>query len=151
MKRCRLSLPPVKRENAPTPPPAKAAMTEEEVEKKSKAIIEEYLHINDSKVPALKLPLVLLAWQVTDGWLSSSPPRQEALQCVAELNSASLLFVFVRCGVESTLERSTLAREHMGRLLHGLVKDGILPTAQYYKGWVQHWVALVPVWGAPAQ
>lgn len=28
-------------------------MTEEEVEKKSKAIIEEYLHINDSKVPML--------------------------------------------------------------------------------------------------
>lgn len=44
-------LPPVKRESAPTPPPPKPAMTEEEVEKKSKAIIEEYLHINDSKVP----------------------------------------------------------------------------------------------------
>ncbi|TNM98249.1 hypothetical protein fugu_014495 [Takifugu bimaculatus] len=97
----------VKGENAPTPPPPKPAMTEEEVEKKAKAIIEEYLHINDSK---------------------------EALQCVTELNSASQLFVFVRCGVESTLERSTLAREHMGRLLHNLVKDGILATQQYYRG-----------------
>uniref|UniRef100_A0A667Z925 Eukaryotic translation initiation factor 4 gamma, 1a n=1 Tax=Myripristis murdjan TaxID=586833 RepID=A0A667Z925_9TELE len=99
----------LKRESAPTPPPAlsKPALTEEEVEKKSTAIIEEYLHINDLK---------------------------EASQCVAELNSASLLFVFVRNGLESTLERSTIAREHMGLLLHHLVKTGILPTQQYYKG-----------------
>ena len=44
----------VKRESAPTPPPPsslpKPALTEEEVEKKSNAIIEEYLHINDLKV-----------------------------------------------------------------------------------------------------
>ncbi|XP_026229852.1 eukaryotic translation initiation factor 4 gamma 1a isoform X2 [Anabas testudineus] len=99
----------VKRDNAPTPPPAlpKPALTEEEVEKKTNAIIEEYLHINDLK---------------------------EALQCVAELNSTSLLYVFVRNGVESTLERSTIAREHMGLLLHQLVKAGTLPTQQYYKG-----------------
>ncbi|KAI3374949.1 hypothetical protein L3Q82_021474, partial [Scortum barcoo] len=100
---------PVKRESAPTPPPslAKSALTEEEVEKKSNAIIEEYLHINDLK---------------------------EALQCVAELNSTSLLFVFVRNTVESTLERSTIAREHVGLLLHQLVKAGTLPPQQYYKG-----------------
>lgn len=98
---------PVKRDSAPTPQPSKPAMTEEEVEKKSKAIIEEYLHINDLK---------------------------EALQCVAELNSASLLFVFVRMGLEQTLERSTIAREHMGQLLHQLVKAETLPPQQYYKG-----------------
>lgn len=101
---------PAKRESAPTPPPPsvqKPSLTEEEVEKKSKAIIEEYLHINDLK---------------------------EALQCVAELNSATLLFVFVRNCVESTLERSTIAREHVGLLLHQLVKAGSLPPAQYYKG-----------------
>uniref|UniRef100_A0AAQ5X2W3 Eukaryotic translation initiation factor 4 gamma, 1a n=1 Tax=Amphiprion ocellaris TaxID=80972 RepID=A0AAQ5X2W3_AMPOC len=99
----------VKRESAPTPPPSlpKPSMSEEEVEKKSNAIIEEYLHINDLK---------------------------EALQCVAELNSASLLYVFVRNGLESTLERSTIAREHMGLLLHQLTKAGTLPTQQYYKG-----------------
>lgn len=46
----------VKRETVPTPPPAssKPALTEEELEKKSTAIIEEYLHINDLKVHALK-------------------------------------------------------------------------------------------------
>lgn len=99
----------VKRESAPTPPPslAKPALTEEEMEKKSNAIIEEYLHINDLK---------------------------EALQCVSELNSASLLYIFVRTSVESTLERSTIAREHVGLLLHQLVKAGTLPTQQYYKG-----------------
>lgn len=89
------------------PPPSKPALTEEEVEKKSNAIIEEYLHINDLK---------------------------EALQCVAELSSASLLYVFVRCGLESTLERSTIAREHMGLLLHQLIKAGTLLPQQYYKG-----------------
>ncbi|XP_037644080.1 eukaryotic translation initiation factor 4 gamma 1-like [Sebastes umbrosus] len=99
----------VKRESAPTPPPSlpKPALSEEKLEKKSNAIIEEYLHINDLK---------------------------EALQCVTELNSASLLYVFVRNGVESTLERSTVAREHMGMLLHQLVKAEVLPTEQYYKG-----------------
>ncbi|XP_037644299.1 eukaryotic translation initiation factor 4 gamma 1-like, partial [Sebastes umbrosus] len=41
----------VKRESAPTPPPSlpKPALSEEELEKKSNAIIEEYLHINDLK------------------------------------------------------------------------------------------------------
>ncbi|XP_037314517.2 eukaryotic translation initiation factor 4 gamma 1a isoform X3 [Pungitius pungitius] len=100
---------PVKRESAPTLPPAlpKPALSEEELEKKSNAIIEEYLHINDMK---------------------------EALQCVTELNSASLLFVFVRSVVESTLERSTIARERAGLLLHHLVKAEVLPSEQYYKG-----------------
>uniref|UniRef100_A0A3Q0SQ97 Eukaryotic translation initiation factor 4 gamma 1 n=1 Tax=Amphilophus citrinellus TaxID=61819 RepID=A0A3Q0SQ97_AMPCI len=101
----------MKRETAATPPPPQTpttpALTEEELEKKSTAIIEEYLHINDMK---------------------------EALQCVQEMNSTQLLFVFVRNGLESTLERSTIAREHMGLLLHQLIKTGILPKEQYYKG-----------------
>jgi translation initiation factor 4G len=48
---CDLCSPTVKRE-APLPPvsPPKAALSEEELEKKSKAIIEEYLHLNDMKV-----------------------------------------------------------------------------------------------------
>lgn len=48
----------VKREQAPTPPPApsKPELTETEMEKKSTVIIEEYLHINDLKVCA-GLPL----------------------------------------------------------------------------------------------
>ncbi|XP_056421627.1 eukaryotic translation initiation factor 4 gamma 1 isoform X2 [Hyla sarda] len=86
---------------------SKPALSEEELEKKSKSIIEEYLHINDMK---------------------------EAIQCVQELNSPSLLFIFVRNGIESTLERSTIAREHMGLLFYSLVKNATLPKEQYYKG-----------------
>ncbi|XP_028426718.1 eukaryotic translation initiation factor 4 gamma 1 isoform X2 [Perca flavescens] len=103
----------VKRETAAPSPPlqtlttTKPALTEEELSKKSTAIIEEYLHINDMK---------------------------EALQCVQEMNSTQLLFVFVRNGLESTLERSTIAREHMGLLLQQLIKNDILPTQQYYNG-----------------
>ncbi|XP_067310107.1 eukaryotic translation initiation factor 4 gamma 1a isoform X2 [Pseudorasbora parva] len=100
----------VKPISAPAPPPpapAKPALSEEELEKKAKSIIEEYLHINDLK---------------------------EAVQCVQELNSGSLLFVFVRNGVESTLERSTIAREHVGLLFQKLVSARILLPEQYYKG-----------------
>ncbi|KAK2895274.1 eukaryotic translation initiation factor 4 gamma 1-like isoform X2 [Channa argus] len=97
----------VKHEIAPTSRSLKPALTEDEMEKETNAILEEYLVIND---------------------------LQEALQRVAELNSSSLLFVIVRNGVESTLERSTIARERMGLLLHQLIKAGTLPTQQYYKG-----------------
>ncbi|TRY92224.1 hypothetical protein DNTS_023800 [Danionella cerebrum] len=99
----------VKREAVFTPPtvPSKHALSEEELEKKSIAIIEEYLHINDLK---------------------------EALQCVSELNSSALLSIFVRTGVESTLDRSTLVREHLGLLFHQLIKMHTLPVPQYYKG-----------------
>ncbi|KAM9790515.1 eukaryotic translation initiation factor 4 gamma 1a isoform 6-T6 [Syngnathus typhle] len=98
---------PAKHESAPAPSLPKPALTEEEVEKKSTAIIEEYLNINDLK---------------------------EALQCVSELNSSALLYVFVRQGVEATLERSSSAREHMGTLLHKLTSSGTMPVAQYFKG-----------------
>ncbi|NXC99983.1 IF4G1 factor, partial [Certhia familiaris] len=92
----------------PTPATStKPTLSEEELEKKSKAIIEEYLHINDMK---------------------------EALQCVQELGSPSSLYIFVQNGIESTLERSTISREHMGALLCQLVKAGTLSKEQYYKG-----------------
>lgn len=60
---------------------------------------------------------------------------QEAVQCVQELASPSLLFIFVRHGIESTLERSAIARERMGQLLHQLLSAGHLSTAQYYQGY----------------
>ncbi|NXR44774.1 IF4G1 factor, partial [Hippolais icterina] len=97
----------VKQEPTPPATSTKPALSEEELEKKSKAIIEEYLHINDMK---------------------------EALQCVQELGSPSSLYIFVRNGIESTLERSTISREHMGALLCQLVKAGTLSKEQYYKG-----------------
>ncbi|XP_033978129.1 eukaryotic translation initiation factor 4 gamma 1 isoform X2 [Trematomus bernacchii] len=101
----------VTREKSDTPPPppasTKPTLTEEELTKKSTAIIEEYLHLNDMK---------------------------EALQCVHEMSSTQLLFLFVQTGLESTLERSTIARERMGLLLQQLIKAGTLPKQQYYNG-----------------
>ncbi|NXO33831.1 IF4G1 factor, partial [Locustella ochotensis] len=97
----------IKQEQTPPAASTKPALSEEELEKKSKAIIEEYLHINDMK---------------------------EALQCVQELGSPSSLYIFVQNGIESTLERSTISREHMGALLCQLVKAGTLSKEQYYKG-----------------
>ncbi|KFZ53143.1 Eukaryotic translation initiation factor 4 gamma 1, partial [Antrostomus carolinensis] len=97
----------IKQEPAPPAASPKPVLSEEELEKKSKAIIEEYLHINDMK---------------------------EALQCVQELGSPSSLYIFVQNGIESTLERSTISREHMGVLLCQLVKAGTLAKEQYYRG-----------------
>ncbi|XP_057702452.1 eukaryotic translation initiation factor 4 gamma 3 isoform X4 [Corythoichthys intestinalis] len=89
------------------PTPERLVLSEEDMERKSKAIIDEFLHINDYK---------------------------EAVQCVNELVSSSLLQTFVRVGVESTLERSQITREHMGLLFFQLVQQGVLPKDQFYKG-----------------
>lgn len=61
----------VERESVPAPPGlSKPAMTEEEVEKKSTAIIEEFLHINDVKVhvenqSACKVVFIKTIWVLT--------------------------------------------------------------------------------------
>ncbi|XP_024126411.1 eukaryotic translation initiation factor 4 gamma 3 isoform X4 [Oryzias melastigma] len=85
----------------------KPSLSVEEIERKSKSIIEEFLHINDYK---------------------------EAILCVEELDLGSQLHVFVQVGVESTLERSQITRDHMGQLFFQLVQQGLLPKAQFYKG-----------------
>ncbi|XP_064423938.1 eukaryotic translation initiation factor 4 gamma 3 isoform X2 [Latimeria chalumnae] len=94
--------------DAPTAPvPDKPALSEEAMEKKSKPIIDEFLHIHDYK---------------------------EAMQCLEELNSPSMLHVFVRVGVESTLERSQITRDHMGQLLYQLVHLQKLSKEEFFKG-----------------
>ncbi|KAA0707065.1 Eukaryotic translation initiation factor 4 gamma 3 [Triplophysa tibetana] len=87
--------------------PDKPALSEEEMERRSKSIIDEFLHLNDYK---------------------------EAVQCVEELEQPTMLYVFVRVGVESTLERSLIARDHMGQLLYQLLQPGILSKPQFFKG-----------------
>ncbi|XP_077386663.1 eukaryotic translation initiation factor 4 gamma 3 isoform X1 [Festucalex cinctus] len=89
------------------PTPERLVLSEEDMERKSKSIIDEFLHINDYK---------------------------EAVQCVDELVSAPQLHIFVRVGVESTLERSQITRDHMGMLFFQLVQQGVLPKEQFYKG-----------------
>ncbi|XP_069775179.1 eukaryotic translation initiation factor 4 gamma 3 isoform X4 [Narcine bancroftii] len=98
------------KENVKSEVPLKAAEAVETMEKKSKSIIDEFLHINDYK---------------------------EALQCVEELNSLSLLHVFVRVGVESTLERSQITREHMGQLFFQLIQSEKLPKDEFFKGFLE--------------
>ncbi|CAL8336792.1 unnamed protein product [Lota lota] len=89
------------------PGPDGPILPEEEMERKSKSIIDEFLHINDLK---------------------------EAVQCVEELKQPSQLQVFVRVGVESTLERSQMARQHMGQLFFRLLQQGVLSKAQLCSG-----------------
>lgn len=55
-----------------------------------------------------------------------------------ELSAQNLLPVFVRVGVESTLERSQITRDHMGQLLHQLVQAGKLSEQDFFKGFVSH-------------
>ncbi|XP_056363972.1 eukaryotic translation initiation factor 4 gamma 3 isoform X3 [Oenanthe melanoleuca] len=98
---------PAKPEAPPAPVQEKPSLSEEEIERKCKSIIDEFLHINDFK---------------------------EAMQCVEELSAQSLLPVFVRVGVESTLERSQITRDHMGQLLHQLVQSGKLSKQDFFKG-----------------
>uniref|UniRef100_A0A674F7X6 Eukaryotic translation initiation factor 4 gamma 3 n=1 Tax=Salmo trutta TaxID=8032 RepID=A0A674F7X6_SALTR len=104
---CSRAREPVKAEPVVAQSPDIPALSEEEMERKSKAIIDEFLHINDYK---------------------------EAVQCVNELDLSSQLHVFVRVGVESTLERSQITRDHMGQLLFQLVHQGTLPKPQFFKG-----------------
>uniref|UniRef100_A0A8C3UYZ9 Eukaryotic translation initiation factor 4 gamma 3 n=1 Tax=Catharus ustulatus TaxID=91951 RepID=A0A8C3UYZ9_CATUS len=99
--------PPAKPEAPPAPVQEKPSLSEEEIERKCKSIIDEFLHINDFK---------------------------EAMQCVEELSAQNLLPVFVRVGVESTLERSQITRDHMGQLLHQLVQSGKLSKQDFFKG-----------------
>ncbi|NWJ06126.1 IF4G3 factor, partial [Crypturellus undulatus] len=98
---------PAKPEAPPAPVQEKPSLSEEEIERKCKSIIDEFLHINDFK---------------------------EAMQCVEELSAQNLLPVFVRVGVESTLERSQITRDHMGQLLYQLVQSGKLSKQDFFKG-----------------
>lgn len=85
----------------------KPSLSVEEVERKCRSIIDEFLHINDYK---------------------------EAMQCVEELTVPGVLPVFVQVGVESTLERSQITRDHMGQLLYQLVQSEKLSKEDFFKG-----------------
>lgn len=69
--------------------------------------------------------------------------EQEAMQCVEELNAQGLQHVFVRTGVESTLERSQITRDHMGQLLYQLVQSEKLSKQDFFKGSVSYSTAVL--------
>ncbi|XP_069119256.1 LOW QUALITY PROTEIN: eukaryotic translation initiation factor 4 gamma 3-like [Argopecten irradians] len=93
------------------PPAAPAApakeMSQEEMEKKTLSIVDEFLHIQDVN---------------------------EAIMCVEELNSQSTLHLFVSAALNHVLERSEVARRQTGHLLHDLVKKGSVPVKVYING-----------------
>ncbi|XP_064599552.1 eukaryotic translation initiation factor 4 gamma 1-like isoform X2 [Liolophura sinensis] len=95
-----------RREEKPVsaPPPD---MSDEEVEKKTKAIMDEYLHIQDSK---------------------------EAEMCISELRSPENIYRFVAAALNHVIERSDVARRQTGNLLHDVVKKKLISVDCYVKG-----------------
>jgi len=77
------------------------------VEKKSKAILEEFLGINDLK---------------------------EAITCLQELNSPSMLFIFVSTCVTTVIEKNAKTRKNTGSLHYELLRQGVLTMESYCKG-----------------
>ncbi|KAL9970594.1 hypothetical protein ACROYT_G022998 [Oculina patagonica] len=82
-------------------------LSEEVMKKKSKSIIEEYLDIRDMK---------------------------EAVECFKELQSPTTHHVFVNEAFNFTLSKRTSDRNATGRLLHFLLRDGVLTAEQYLDG-----------------
>uniref|UniRef100_H2ZK86 Eukaryotic translation initiation factor 4 gamma 3 n=1 Tax=Ciona savignyi TaxID=51511 RepID=H2ZK86_CIOSA len=78
------------------------------LEKKSKSIIMEYLHLHDIK---------------------------EAIECYAELKPPHNLFhIVVSSAMETSIEKSSTDREHVATLICELFKVGKLSEEQYLKG-----------------
>ncbi|KAK3602704.1 hypothetical protein CHS0354_017146 [Potamilus streckersoni] len=82
-------------------------LTDDQMLSKTRAIMDEYLHIQDVKV---------------------------AISCVQELSSSGSLHLFVYNALNQVLERSEVARRQTGLLLHDLVKNNVLMVDTYIKG-----------------
>nr|XP_034299256.1 eukaryotic translation initiation factor 4 gamma 3 isoform X3 [Crassostrea gigas] len=90
----------------PVSPTAKE-LTEKEMETKTKTILDEYLHFQDTK---------------------------EAILCVEKLKSPSVMHIFVSSAVNYVLERSSMARNQTGILLFYLVKKKLISISVYIQG-----------------
>ncbi|XP_071091109.1 eukaryotic translation initiation factor 4 gamma 3-like isoform X2 [Haliotis cracherodii] len=89
------------------PAPSMKELTEDEMEKKTYSIVDEYLHMQD---------------------------RKEAIQCVQELNSPKTIHFFVYFAINHVLERSKQARQQTGHLLHDLINQKIISVDTYLLG-----------------
>lgn len=95
---------------APVPAPVskqEKELSPEDLERKTKSLIEEYLHLN-----------------ILD----------EALACVQDLGSSKSLHMFVYHALMLNLERSSQARQRTGVLLHFLVNKHAVTVNQYVEG-----------------
>ncbi|XP_013777285.1 eukaryotic translation initiation factor 4 gamma 3-like [Limulus polyphemus] len=82
-------------------------LTEEEIDNKTKQLIDEFLHLQDFK---------------------------EAVLCVSEVFSQSTICSFISSAINQVLERSSQARHLVGQLFHDLVRKNILSVEQYVEG-----------------
>ncbi|KAG8175493.1 hypothetical protein JTE90_025507 [Oedothorax gibbosus] len=80
---------------------------DEEMERKTKPLIDEFLHNNDF---------------------------EEAIKCVTELASPNTVHMFINTAINQVLERSSQARYSLGQLLFSLLKKKIISFEQYKKG-----------------
>lgn len=96
-----------KEEAAEQPTPPVKELSIDEINHKTVAIMDEYLHITDIK---------------------------EATQCVIEIKNQPYLYCFVSKALEYVLERSQVSRRQTGLLLHNLVKAEIIDVETYLKG-----------------
>ncbi|GIX74715.1 eukaryotic translation initiation factor 4 gamma 3 [Caerostris darwini] len=80
---------------------------EDDMDKKTKPLIDEFLHNNDF---------------------------EEAVKCVTELASSNTVHMFINAAINQVLERSSQARFSLGQLLYSLLKKKILTFDQYKKG-----------------
>lgn len=81
--------------------------SEDEMEKKTKPLIDEFLHNADF---------------------------EEAVKCITELASPSTISLFIYSAINQVLERSSQARFLLGQLFYTLVKKELLTLEQYKKG-----------------
>ncbi|XP_050413319.1 eukaryotic translation initiation factor 4 gamma 3 isoform X2 [Patella vulgata] len=95
------------RMDKPEAAPVPGILSEDEMEKKTKTIIDEYLHINNLK---------------------------EALMCVSEINNPATVHLFIEFSINHVLERSSIARQQTGHLHHELVSKKIISVDSYLKG-----------------
>ncbi|CAL1268469.1 unnamed protein product [Larinioides sclopetarius] len=80
---------------------------EDDMERKTKPLIDEFLHNNDF---------------------------EEAIKCVTELASPNTVHMFINAAINQVLERSSQARYSLGQLLASLMKKKIISFDQYKKG-----------------
>jgi len=92
---------------APKPPPPTKQLTNAEIEKKVKSLMDELISVQDSR---------------------------EAIACVEELKCGEKMSHVVETILLHVLERSPTARELSGRLCLDLVREGLLTPDQFVSG-----------------
>ena len=62
--------------------------------------------------------------------------EQEVAECLKEIQSPSRHHVFVEVTLNHTMEKRTSERQLTGKLIHFLLRDGVLTAQQYLDGYM---------------